>query len=71
MVRLNARLAYGIAHSLDGRMGRARLREICDGLTEYDLTEWELDKLTQWVEEHPAYNALPEEDEELPTTPEA
>jgi hypothetical protein len=67
---LNARIAHGIAHSLDKQMERRELRALCDERTEWGLTSWELDRLTQWVEEHPAYEALPELPETGPDSPE-
>lgn len=36
------------------------LRAYVDAKTAGEFDDWELDKLTRWVEEHPAYIALPE-----------
>lgn len=61
-----ARIAVGMERRLTGE----ELRSYCDGLTANDLDSWELDKLTEWVEEHPAYQALPEESGESPANSE-
>jgi len=69
MAHVDAKQAYGIAHGLAKRLERRELRALCDEKTGWELGQWHLDKLTQWVEEHPAYQALPEETEELPNSP--
>lgn len=68
IMRLLWGYAAGIAMELTGRKGDAELREIGDERTERDLSDYELDKLVRLVKEHPAYEALPEEIEESPTT---
>ena len=63
--------ATSIALRQEQRVSWAELREICDEFTGYRLDPWELDKLTQWTEEHPAYQSLPDpetDDPEEPTT---
>lgn len=46
------------------RVPDAVLRDRGDFATDYDLDSYELDKLVRLVQEHPAYNALPELAEE-------
>ena len=69
-VSLNRGDAYKIALQRERRVNWRELREICDEFTGYRLDPWELDKLTQWTEEHPAYRALPEIDDDQPQLPE-
>lgn len=63
---LNARMAYAIAHKLERRLARVELKALCDAETGWTLGGWEVEQLTKWVEEHPAYKALPEESGEPP-----
>lgn len=65
MAKLDAKIAHKVAHSLDTQMKRKDLRALCDEETQWTLTQWELEKLTSWVEEHPAYNALPDPEDPL------
>lgn len=53
------------------RLTGEALRNHCDEATEGELDVWELDLITKYVREHPAYNALPEEEEEQLPLPEA
>ncbi len=58
--RLHRGDAYKIALRQERRVSWAELRMICDEFTRGCLDPWELDRLTDWTEEHPAYQALPD-----------
>lgn len=57
-----------VAYRAEGRAGREKLREVCDAMTGGRLDDWELDRMAQRVEEHPAYRAIPESMDEEPLT---
>lgn len=67
------RLLRGPAASIAMRMGKRltgeALRQHCDDFTDGELDSWELTKLCEYVEEHPAYKALPEAEEAVPGVP--
>lgn len=65
-MRIYRGISARIALQMTEQMERQQLRAHVDMATEGEYDPWELDKLTQWVEEHPAYMALPEESGEPP-----
>lgn len=59
-MRIYKGFSAAIALEMTERLERKALRAHVDEETQGKYDDWELDKLTQWVEEHPAYEALPE-----------
>lgn len=70
---MGMRLLRGVAATMAMRAAKRypanELREMADDLTGWDLDSYELDKLVRLVQEHPAYQALPEETEEVQDSP--
>lgn len=60
-MRIYRGISARIALQMTEQMERQQLRAHVDAATGGEYDPWELDKLTQWTEEHPAYRALPEE----------
>lgn len=52
--------AYKIALRAEKRMSSDELRQRIDTFTGERLDDWQLTRMAEWVEDHPAYQALPE-----------
>jgi hypothetical protein len=69
-MRIYRGISAEIALEMTARLGKRELRAYVDEKTEGRYDPWELDKLTQWTEEHPAYRSLPELPDDQPQLPE-